>query len=169
MSYQIYYERAFIRAGDGFVPLVNSGSNNCFEFNFSGREIPEKDWGVLNWHRRNRALFSATEIAEIAREYDAYNAESEMMFKSRNRVFPPKAFARWVVGGMKSAYTVEEYVSFGNDVYIVDCTAKDDSGYLPQYRVATTEELLEILEQLSSIAEINVMFGDSRKVYRPVK
>ena len=31
MSSEIYYDRAFIRVGDRFIPVVNHGSSNCFD------------------------------------------------------------------------------------------------------------------------------------------
>ena len=47
MSSEIYYDRAFIRVGDRFIPVVNHGSSNCFDFDARGREVPEKHWSVL--------------------------------------------------------------------------------------------------------------------------
>ena len=47
MSSEIYYDRAFIRVGDRFTPVVNHGSSNCFDFDACGREVPEKHWSVL--------------------------------------------------------------------------------------------------------------------------
>ncbi|MDO4746675.1 MAG: hypothetical protein Q4B18_08965, partial [Bacillota bacterium] len=66
MSYQIYYDKAFIKVDDKFVPMVNSGSNNCWEVNYCNREIPEKNWSVLNYTMRSKVLFTADEIVEIA-------------------------------------------------------------------------------------------------------
>lgn len=40
MSSEIYYDRAFIRVDDRYIPIVKHGSSNCFEFEF-GREVPE--------------------------------------------------------------------------------------------------------------------------------
>lgn len=42
MSSEIYYDRAYIRVGDRFIPVVNHGSSNCFDFDACGREVPEK-------------------------------------------------------------------------------------------------------------------------------
>lgn len=39
MSSEIYYDRAFIRVGDRFIPVVNHGSSNCFDFDAHGREV----------------------------------------------------------------------------------------------------------------------------------
>ena len=171
MSYSIYYDRAYIRVGEDFIPLVNSGSNNCFEISWNGREIAEKNWGVLNWHRRNRVLFSLAEICEIAREYDEYNKESGMIFKTRNTCFASKEFERWVINGVKSAYTVEEYMSFGNCVYFVDCSQRDADERPIRTQVMTTDELLDILGKAPADgnSEVNVEFGYNREVNRPVK
>ena len=36
MSSEIYYDRAYIRVGDRFIPVVNHGSSNCFDFDACG-------------------------------------------------------------------------------------------------------------------------------------
>ena len=33
MSSEIFYDRAFIRIGEKFIPICNHGSSNCFDFN----------------------------------------------------------------------------------------------------------------------------------------
>lgn len=41
MSSEIFYDRAFIRIGEKFIPICNHGSSNCFDFNpITRREIP---------------------------------------------------------------------------------------------------------------------------------
>lgn len=42
MSSEIFYDKAFIRIEDRFIPIVNHGSSNCFDISLRGREIPEK-------------------------------------------------------------------------------------------------------------------------------
>lgn len=164
MSYQIYYDRAFIRVGDKFIPLVNSGSNNCWDFK-GGREVPEKDWGVLNWKRRDRLCFTETEIREIARDYEQNNQESGMDFKSRNRCFDSGEFERWIVNGLNNAYTIEEYVSFGNGFYIFDYSPKETKDW-KRYPFRTTDEFLSILKGLTSNF-IALHMDNNREVYRP--
>ena len=58
MSSEIYYDRAYIRVGDRFIPVVNHGSSNCFDFDACGREVPEKHWSVLNYTFHGRQLFT---------------------------------------------------------------------------------------------------------------
>ena len=165
MSYQIYYDRAFIRAGDKFIPLANSGSNNCFQYVFR-REVPEKNWNVLNWKHETQFLFTESEIKDIARVYDEYNQESGMMYKSRNRCFASGEFERWVINGMKHAYTVEEYVSFGNGFFVLDYSAKETKDW-KRHNFKTTDELLNILDELKDIRSKEIKLRDNRDVYRP--
>ena len=80
MSYQIYYDKAFIKVNDKFVPMVNSGSNNCWEVNYCNREIPEKNWSVLNYTMRSKVLFTADEIVEIAKRYELNSKAPEVLF-----------------------------------------------------------------------------------------
>ena len=120
MSYEIYYDRAFIRVGERFVPLVNQGSNNCWETNWNGRDITEKNWQVLNWRRRSQLIFTEDEVKQIAKDYEQVSQESGTCFKTRHRPFGKGEFERWILCGLKSAYTIEEYVGFGNRFAIHD-------------------------------------------------
>lgn len=67
MSSEIFYDKAFIRVEEKYIPVVNHGSSNCFEFDSRGREIPEKTWSVLNHPYMERMLFTADEITELTR------------------------------------------------------------------------------------------------------
>jgi hypothetical protein len=113
-------------------------------------------------------LFSAAEIHEIAKEYDHYNQDSGMIFKSRNRAFGPGEFERWIVGGMRNAYTVEEYRSFGNSFFVLDFSPPDAGKWL-KHPFSTTDELMDILGRLSGKREISIKLAYNREVYRPVK
>ena len=59
MSSEIFYDKAFIRVDDRYIPVVNHGSSNCFDFDSRGREIPEKHWSVLNYKSRDIQIFTA--------------------------------------------------------------------------------------------------------------
>ena len=164
MSYEIYYDRAYIRVGNKFIPLVNQGSNNCWAYNCYGRAVPEKNWQVLNWEHGGQLLFTAEEVREQATIYEESNERSGTCYKTRNTSFASGEFGRWIVNGMKTAYTIEEYVSFGNALSVHDYSVWEKRK---DYFFRTTEEFLALLEQLQGSTALNVHFGNSREVNRP--
>lgn len=165
MSYEIYYDRAFIRVNDKFIPMVNEGSNNTFEINYKGREIPEKNWEVLNWKHRDKLLFTKREIAMIAHDYETESQEGGACFISRNRSFEHGQFERWILNGLRSAHTTEEYVSYGNSLEILDYSGKVKEW--KRYPFSSTQEFLNLLESLQGCKMLNVHFLNNREVHRP--
>jgi len=166
MSYSIYYDRAFIRVGDKVIPLANSGSNNCFEF-YNGREVPEKNWNVMNWQREEQFLFTEPELRELAHIYDEYSQSSGMIHKSRNNCFEPGELERWIMNGMNRAYTVEEYVSFGNSFFVIDYSPSEIEDW-KKHSFKTTDELLKILEELKDNRQKDIKIQNNREVIRPM-
>ncbi|MBR0277900.1 MAG: hypothetical protein IJQ50_05530 [Clostridia bacterium] len=166
MSYQIYYDRAYIRVDDKFVPIVNDGSNNCWEYSiFARRDVPEKSWNIMNYKRRSQVLFTADEIREIAKDYEEVSRSSGTCFKSRNRAFGRGEFERWIINGMKRAYTIEEYVAMGNSPYILDYSKDMDEW--KEYPFKTTDEFKKLLKELKGSKNLNVAFEDNRSVNKP--
>ena len=166
MSYQIYYDRAFIRVNDCFIPVVNSGSNNSWEVSFGGREIPEKEWEVLNHTCRSKFLFTAEEIREQAKVYEEISQRQGNCFKSRYRQFEKGEFERWISGGMNSAFTTEEYIRCGNVPYISEYMSDDVSKHRTHY-FRTTEELLKLLGKLKDAKSLDLRFENNREVVKP--
>lgn len=163
MSSEIFYDKAFIRIDDRYIPVVNHGSSNCFDFDYRGREIPEKHWSVLNYTRRDSQIFTAEEMHHIAEVYEAISMGNRGgTRKSRNRSFEEGEFGRWILAGMKSAHTVEEYTKYGNTVVVIDYA----EPFWKKYCVSTTEELLGKLEELTG-RSISVSFWDDRHVTHP--
>lgn len=164
MGYSIYYDRAFVRVGDKYIPLVISGASNCSDY-VRGREVPEKNWDVLNWNRRDRVLFTDAEIREIAKDYERIHQESGMCFKSRSKPFAPGEFERWIVGGMRRAYSIDEYISGKNTLFVVDYP----NGMAERWRTqpfSTDAELFSIIEKFRAGTEFHISFGYQREVYR---
>ena len=146
MSSEIFYDKAFILVGEKYIPVVNHGSSNCFDFDSRGREIPEKHWSVLNYPHTGRMLFTAEEMQEIAAVHEEANRNNRGgTRKSRNRSFEEGEFGRWILAGMKSAHTVEDYRKHGNTVTVIDY----DHDYWQRHCVSTTEELLDKIKELS--------------------
>lgn len=163
MSSEIYYDRAYIRVGDRFIPVVNHGSSNCFDFDACGREVPEKHWSVLNYTFHGRQLFTEEEIRQIAAIYEAANSDNrDGIRKSRNRSFDVGEFGRWIMNGMKTAHTMEEYRACGNTVVVVEYA----EPVWKKHVVYTTKQLLDKLCELDG-KPISVSFWDNRTVMHP--
>lgn len=163
MSSEIFYDRAFIRVNDKFIPVVNLGSNNCFEISLSGREVPEKNWCCVSYPFKDRQIFTAEEIREIAEAHDEISRRDPgLIRRSRNKCFKDREFFRWFTGGMKTAHTVEEYTEFGNTVIVLDCSVDP----WRKIQIKTTEGLLQAIEALSG-KSISVSFENNRKIFRP--
>lgn len=163
MSSEIYYDKAFIRVEGQYIPIVNQGSSNCYTVSRSGRDVPEKYWAVLNYPYRDKVLFTKEEMQEIAGTYEKISRDNRGgIKKSRYRSFEDGEFGRWILSGLKSAHTVEEYRKYGNTVVVFDYDQKP----WQKHSVLTTEELLAKLEELAGHS-INVAFLDDRHVTHP--
>ena len=163
MSCEVLYDKAFIQVGDRYIPVINQGSTNCFEVTPSGREVPEKYWSVLNYHCRNKLLFTRDEIIDLAERMEEISRSDGTLLKSRNRGFADGELRSWLLAGIKRAYTVEEYVRCGNTLFFVD----SGGGKRDMVAITTNQQLLELLEQKKEAKELNLVFADNRMVHRP--
>ncbi len=162
MSSEIFYAKAFIRVGDRFVPIFNHGSSNCYDFDSRGREIPERHWSILSYPFSGRLLFTAGEINQIAAAHEAANTENRGgTCKSRNRAFEVGEFGRWILAGLKSAHTVEEYRAYGNSVVTIDYGRNWSKA-----SISSTAELLALLKQREG-DHIGIGFADDRHIFYP--
>lgn len=165
MGYEIYYERAFIKVNDKYIPIACEGSNNTWTTNWMGRDIPEKNWQVLNWRNRSKLLYTEDEVRKIAADYEQLNQNSCLNFKTRNRPFGIGEFERWILCGLKSAHTIEEYHQYGNSMEILDYSG--EYGTWTTYPFSSTEKFLELIDMLKERPMLNVRFPYSRTIYRP--
>ena len=83
MSSEIYYNRGYIRVGTRYVPVVNHGSTNCYQFDRLGREIPERHWSVLRHPSRKGMLFTEGVALDkrFQRVFKRYAAKLETLAK----------------------------------------------------------------------------------------
>lgn len=164
MSSEIFYDKAFIKVPDGYIPIANHGSSNCFDISLSGREIPEKHWSVLNYPNYGKMIFSADEMKDVAATYEAANMSNRGgIRKNRYHSFDEGEFGRWILAGMESAHTVEEYRKYGNTVVLIDHSS-DIWRKIPLY---TTEELLEKLQEYKDRKDFGIGFDNNRHVTHP--
>ncbi|HHY79126.1 MAG TPA: hypothetical protein GX516_01975 [Thermoanaerobacter sp.] len=157
MSYDIFYDRRFIKVPEhGYIPMVQMGSSNAFEYTYNGREIPEKMWFVLNTINPQKVIFSEEEIMKIAKDMEL-EAEHGTVMKTRYTSFKPGEITKWFKSGIKNARTLEEYISWGNNLEALIYTGQEKKVLHP----ATTEELLsEIILQQISGTKINLHFTE---------
>lgn len=163
MSAEIYYKKAFIKADNKFIPMVNHGSTNCWEINWRGRHVPEKNWSVLGYGANGCIMFSKTEMEDLAKVYEGYSADNSGILKSRYRCFEKGEFEKWILAGMRSALSVEEYVGAGNVLMGYDDTT-DNTWF-----IKTTGELLQLLECNRSNTRFHLTFRNNRDVKRPTR
>lgn len=77
MSYEIYYNKQFVKVKDKFIPMLLTGSNNCTEVRWiNGRqsERRERHWWCQSFYLRNyngtRFLGSAEDIINSVVDYN---------------------------------------------------------------------------------------------------
>lgn len=109
MSYEIVYDRRFIRCGNKYIPFCLSGSSNCTQVNpATGKEILERDWQPFIYCD-DMLLASAKELMEIVRKHHSGGREEN--FKFRGKWLDDEQVIRFFEGGIRDAVTVEEIVA----------------------------------------------------------
>lgn len=117
----------------------------------------------MNYTFHGRQLFTEEEIRQIAAIYEAANSDNrDGIRKSRNRSFDVGEFGRWIMNGMKTAHTMEEYRACGNTVVVVEYA----EPVWKKHVVYTTKQLLDKLCELDG-KPISVSFWDNRTVMHP--
>jgi len=174
MSYEIIYSRQFIKAEKEnktlVLPFILTGSNNCYESNFNGRERRARDWWNWNYYMDYKPMGTLEEILsnidkefelrcknnsdetpeEIAAFWNNYSGLQNHVQKG-NRLID---FKRFFINGVKQAITVEQLVQGGEHIYITtgyiyhdEVKARMQGKELFNKRVETTQELFEAIEE----------------------
>ena len=60
MSYEIIYDKQFIRMPKGFIPMALAGSNNCYQTGSGNKMKRSRDWG--NWNCINKLVCTKDEL-----------------------------------------------------------------------------------------------------------
>lgn len=150
MSYEIYYDKRFIKVGeDKYIPIFQHGSNNSFEISPSGREIPEKDWSILNYPHKDKYLFTMDEIIKLGEYHKEHCENGRTYHKTRYKTMTPEEVYKMFINGAKNAKPLEFYIDLGNTFKVYDITdyLLNDEGEILFYYPKNTEELVEIIEE----------------------
>ena len=103
MSYEIIYDRQFLAVGEKFIPVINTGSNNCWTTNYQGRDIPSKHW--TNISQNNKHIYTKDEIVALAKYL-----EGGSFYKTRHTPFKEGEFERYIINGMAYAQPIEFFI-----------------------------------------------------------
>lgn len=104
MSYEIVYNRQFLKIDDKIIPLVLYGSNNCTEISSRGRERRERSWHPMYFGRNETIAFSEQEILERVRS----NFNGYEHFMRNGKWVDDAGLLRFFQNGVKEAKTIEE-------------------------------------------------------------
>lgn len=160
MGYEIYYDKRFLLIDDDkYIPIIQHGSNNCWEPTYTGRDIPEKNWNVANYPFNDRYIFSKEEIIEMGEKSVGCD-----MAKSRGRFMTEDEIRKFYINGYKGAKSLEYYLELGNTFQVVEGTNRDDMIW---HKPKTTDELVELIERLVGEGKRISMGFTQRKLYLP--
>lgn len=95
MSYQIYYDKQFVKLGNQYIPMSLDGSNNCYETH-NGYERRERNWNCRDYYFKSLGL-------------GQFFATSEIIFSSLNQ---------WIEKQVKSSLDSEYREPHENEEYI---------------------------------------------------
>ena len=177
MSVDVWYDRAFIRVENRYIPMIQRGCNNVKERLENGRVALFKEWEVLNFECQNKLLFSVGELRKMAESATVFARDGLIHKRRCGNWFSNEGIYNWIMDGMKTAHTIEEYAMFGNIMYIEsggDLFIEGKNGkrsYVDtrrQHYFNTGKQFLELLAKLHGEERLKFLFSDKRKVYRPL-
>lgn len=118
MSYEIVYERVFVKvqidAETCVLPLVLTGSNNCYEAGGRGRDRRARDWGMLAikesefQKRYGIPVVILDDADEYIEQFIDEEDKSEGFFEYNGKWIKGASFRRFWNNGLKNAMTIEE-------------------------------------------------------------
>lgn len=158
MSYEIMYDRKFIRTTRGFIPMILSGSNNCTEirYSLSGRRSERRERHWWAWIPKSMPFKDHTE-AEYLKQIDILTKDTpnHELFRWNGNWLTDRQWRKWFQKGCKAALTLEEYrasnrvCSFVGYISVNYGIDEPDATELKQY-IHTTEELEHWLDQANA-------------------
>lgn len=158
MSYGIIYNKQFIKVDDkNFIPMILSGSNNCYDYN--GKR--SRDWNPFTFIIEGKLIGSLEEMLENAEkdnqsQYGKYdNDYDESMFgnnialKFNNSYGTFNQYKSFLKTGCRKAKTVEELTELGIGIAVCNSyISMDDTTASSSISVTTTQELKDAIKEI---------------------
>lgn len=196
MSYQIYYNKQFVKVNDQFIPMTLDGSNNCYEI-ICGREVRERNWNCRDYYfssigkgellaKKDIIINSVNQYIEkrvknalesdyreqheteeyIRNHYGYYSGES---FGGRCASLTATQYLNFWKNGIKNAKTIEELASA--DVYLKFTVYKwktyKFSIDIPEEKlIKTTSDFLEELKKWNEFKN-SCIITEENKTFSP--
>lgn len=188
MSYQIYYDRQFIKVDEErFIPVTLDGSNNCYQVSYSSNRMKRERNFNCNTYFAPNIITTKEELEKIindmrnryAENYADYSDDQFCWYscaKIRGRGHDFKAFKSFYLGGIKTAKTVEQLKEHSMYVYLSVYGGYNDENFVKYDKkdiggiVSTTEELVALINRAKEYyANTPISFtvwidGDERKL-----
>lgn len=107
MSYEIVYNKQFLKIDGKIIPLVLHGSNNCYEPLTNGRQRRERNWNPI--YISSNAQIAVTESDLMKRIKSLCDGgEYQEHFMQNGKWVDDKGLIRFFQNGIKNAKTIEE-------------------------------------------------------------
>lgn len=176
MSYEIMYDRRFIRTSRGIVPMILSGSNNCTEQHWDcrGRSYERRErhwWAWIPSGKIIKDLPEADLLTMITKLCEDADPNREL-FKRNGAWLTYGQWYTWFQNGCKAAREIQEYLAWdrtqsfeGSLRVYADKKSFSSTEELWTY-IHTTEELEKWLDEADKRrAEICSELGNACEVY----
>lgn len=142
MSYDIVYDRVFIKSPMGYTPLLLIGNSHVTTCE-NGRWVIAKDWSVWG----NAPCYTEQALRQMVEKI--CNQPCQEFFKRNGKWVDSNGLRRFVNDGIKQAWTIEEiravapYISLQCDLHIYTPTGRkrDQLNY-----IETTDELVQWMQ-----------------------
>lgn len=157
MSYQIVYGKSFIKTTKGIIPLILSGSSNCWDAN----NRRERCWTV-GFNAFKQVLMTSEAIMQGVDDMIAKQEAQGYfeMFVYSGKWITKEQFVNFYKNGIKNAKTIEQIIADGKqkkygtpslNVYLSFCGYENE--VFKQYKIEsraikTTEELEKAITEL---------------------
>lgn len=107
MSYEIIYQREFLKISDGrIIPLVLSGSNNCWQPSYNGKWKRERNWFPIYMQSGEKPAITPDALMNKISKY--VPSDYQQHFMRNGKWVDDNAFVRFFENGIKKAKTLEE-------------------------------------------------------------